>query len=206
VFTSKQHRAKATEYTELAKKENISHEEERSLTMLAENEYWLAENHDKIDNPATLAGEQKDVSNYSKQTSETNRPEGFRIIDYNEREEIITIELHRHLLENPGQREATINKFAELIEQGPKRPPLIILSSLQLSISSTTYRVPLTKLKQNNLPKTCTATSAPREMSNSVSPREMSHALIARTRAPSELHDILPAWLQRRPRSTNSAK
>jgi len=119
VFTSEQHRAKAAEYTELAKQENVSHEEERSLTMLADNEHWLAENHDKIGNPATLAGEQKDVSDYSKQTSETNRPEGFRIIDYNEREDIVTIELHRHLLQYPGQREATIKKFAELIEHGP---------------------------------------------------------------------------------------
>jgi hypothetical protein len=119
VFTSEQHRAKAAEYTELAKQENVSNEEERSLTMLADNEHWLAENHDKIGNPAILAGEQKDVSNYSKQTSETNRPEGLRIIDYNEQEEIVTIELHRHLLQHPGQREAIIKKFAELIERGP---------------------------------------------------------------------------------------
>jgi len=119
VFTSEQHRAKAAEYTELAKQRNVSDEEERSLTMLADSEHWLVEDHDKIDNPATLAGEQRDVSNYSKEISETNRPEGFRIIDYNEREEIVTIELHRHLLQHPGERETTIKKFAELIEHGP---------------------------------------------------------------------------------------
>jgi hypothetical protein len=53
VFTPEQHRAKAAEYTTLAKQANAhDHEgrEERSLTMLADNEHWLADNHDKLAN------------------------------------------------------------------------------------------------------------------------------------------------------------
>ena len=50
---------------------------------------------------------------------ETDLLEGFQIIDYNEQEEIVTIELHRHLLQHPQQREAIIKKFVEIIEHGP---------------------------------------------------------------------------------------
>jgi hypothetical protein len=50
---------------------------------------------------------------------ETDLPEGFQIIDYNKQEEIVTIELHRHLLQHPGQREAILMKFVEILERGP---------------------------------------------------------------------------------------
>jgi hypothetical protein len=53
VFTPQQHRAKAAEYTALAKQANARDDEgreERSLTMLADNEHWLADNHDKLAN------------------------------------------------------------------------------------------------------------------------------------------------------------
>ena len=53
MFTPEQHRAKATEYTTLAKQANAHDDEgreERSLTMLADNEHWLADNHDKLAN------------------------------------------------------------------------------------------------------------------------------------------------------------
>jgi hypothetical protein len=50
---------------------------------------------------------------------ETDLPEGFQIIDYNEQEEIVTIELHRHLLQHPQQREAILLKFVEILERGP---------------------------------------------------------------------------------------
>jgi hypothetical protein len=49
----------------------------------------------------------------------TECPEGFQIIDYNEQEEIVTIELHRHLLQHPQQREAILKKFVEILERGP---------------------------------------------------------------------------------------
>jgi hypothetical protein len=54
VFTPEQYRAKAAEYTELAK-QGITpdevrecHTHERSLTMLADNKQWLADNDDKL--------------------------------------------------------------------------------------------------------------------------------------------------------------
>jgi hypothetical protein len=50
----------------------------------------------------------------------TNLIEGFQIIDYNEQEEIVTIELHRHLLQHPQQREAILLKFVEILERGPR--------------------------------------------------------------------------------------
>jgi hypothetical protein len=56
VFTTEQFRAKAAEYTALAKQGDSPDEvrefrkHERSLTMLADNEQWLAENHDNLAN------------------------------------------------------------------------------------------------------------------------------------------------------------
>jgi hypothetical protein len=53
VFTPQQYRAKATEYAELVKTANSPaemrefQELERSFTMLADNEQWLSDNHDK---------------------------------------------------------------------------------------------------------------------------------------------------------------
>ena len=54
MFTSEQYRAKAAEYTELAKQGNTPdevrefHTHEQSLTMLADNKQWLADNEDKL--------------------------------------------------------------------------------------------------------------------------------------------------------------
>ena len=54
VFTPEQYRAKAAEYTELAKQGNTPdevrefHAHEQSLTMLADNKQWLADNDDKL--------------------------------------------------------------------------------------------------------------------------------------------------------------
>jgi len=54
VFTPEQYRAKAAEYTELAKQGNTPdevrefHTHEQSLTMLANNKQWLANNDDKL--------------------------------------------------------------------------------------------------------------------------------------------------------------
>jgi hypothetical protein len=54
VFTPEQYRAKAAEYTELAKQGNTPDEvrefqtHEQSLTMLADNKQWLADNDDKL--------------------------------------------------------------------------------------------------------------------------------------------------------------
>ena len=56
MFTPEQYRAKAAEYTELAKQGNTPDQvrefqaHERSLTMLADNKQWLADNHDKLAN------------------------------------------------------------------------------------------------------------------------------------------------------------
>jgi hypothetical protein len=56
VFTPEQYRAKAAEYTELVKRGNTTNEVrefeklERSLIMLADNEQWLVDNHDKLAN------------------------------------------------------------------------------------------------------------------------------------------------------------
>jgi len=54
MFTPEQYREKAAEYGELAKQANASNEvrefrkREQSLTMLADNEQWLADNHDNL--------------------------------------------------------------------------------------------------------------------------------------------------------------
>ena len=54
MFTPEQYRAKAAEYTELAKQGNTPdevrefHAHEQSLTMLADNKQWLADNDDKL--------------------------------------------------------------------------------------------------------------------------------------------------------------
>ena len=54
MFTPEEYRAKAAEYTELAKQGNTPDEvrefqtHERSLTMLADNKQWLADNDDKL--------------------------------------------------------------------------------------------------------------------------------------------------------------
>jgi hypothetical protein len=56
VFTPEQYRAKAAEYAELGKRGNAPNEVrefqklEQSLTMLADNEQWLVDNHDKLAN------------------------------------------------------------------------------------------------------------------------------------------------------------
>jgi hypothetical protein len=56
VFTPEQYRAKAAEYTELAKQGNTPDQvrefrtHERSLTMLADNKQWLDDNDDKLVN------------------------------------------------------------------------------------------------------------------------------------------------------------
>ena len=54
-----------------------------------------------------------------KKMSDTNSPEGFTVVDYNEQEEIVTITLHRHLLQHPQKRKAIINRFVEIILHGP---------------------------------------------------------------------------------------
>jgi hypothetical protein len=54
MFTPEQYRDKAAEYSELAKQANAPNEvrefqkREQSLTMLADNEQWLADNHDNL--------------------------------------------------------------------------------------------------------------------------------------------------------------
>jgi len=54
MFTPEQYRAKAAEYTELARQANTSNAvrefqtHERSLTMLADNKQWLIDNDDKL--------------------------------------------------------------------------------------------------------------------------------------------------------------
>ena len=54
MFTAEQYREKAAEYSELAKQANGPNEvrefqkREQSLTMLADNEQWLADNHDNL--------------------------------------------------------------------------------------------------------------------------------------------------------------
>jgi hypothetical protein len=56
MFTPKQYREKAAEYTELARHGNTPNEvrefqtHERSLTMLADNKQWLTDNDDKLAN------------------------------------------------------------------------------------------------------------------------------------------------------------
>jgi hypothetical protein len=55
-----------------------------------------------------------------KQMSDTIAPpEGFNVVDYNEQEEIVTLTLHRHLLQHPQDRKAIINRFIEIILHGP---------------------------------------------------------------------------------------
>jgi hypothetical protein len=54
MFTPEQYREKAAEYSELAKQANAPYEvrefqkREQSLTMLADNEQWLADNHNNL--------------------------------------------------------------------------------------------------------------------------------------------------------------
>jgi hypothetical protein len=69
MFTPEQYREKAAEYSELAKQANAPNEvrefqkHEQNFTMLADNEQWLADNHDKLvplpqPSEATLAEEE----------------------------------------------------------------------------------------------------------------------------------------------------
>ena len=57
MFTAKQYRARAAEYTELLKAASLPAEtrefrkREQSYLTLAENEEWMADNLEKIDNP-----------------------------------------------------------------------------------------------------------------------------------------------------------
>src|SRR5438552_1506523 len=75
MFAPEQYRAKAAEYSELAKSTNLPNEMlefqkiRRSFALLADNEQWLADNHEKtvqsadhrkIDD-ATLAGEEEHI-------------------------------------------------------------------------------------------------------------------------------------------------
>ena len=54
MFTPEQYREKAAAYSELAKQANAPNEvrefqkHEQSFTMLADNEQWLADNHDNL--------------------------------------------------------------------------------------------------------------------------------------------------------------
>jgi hypothetical protein len=56
MLTSEQYREKAAEYAELAKQAHAPNgvrefqTDERSLTILADNEQWLADNHDSLAN------------------------------------------------------------------------------------------------------------------------------------------------------------
>jgi hypothetical protein len=75
MFTPQQYRSKADEYTELAKTANNDHDLlrlrklERSFVQMADNEQWLADNHDKMvhaaaprnKSDATLAAEEEYV-------------------------------------------------------------------------------------------------------------------------------------------------
>jgi hypothetical protein len=62
MFTPQQYRTKAAEYTNLAKTASNPAEAhefqtlERSFTVLADNEQWLADNHDKTVNSSTRNG------------------------------------------------------------------------------------------------------------------------------------------------------
>jgi hypothetical protein len=84
-------------------------------------------------------------------------PEGFQIIDYNEQEEIVTIELHRHLLQHPQQREAILKKFVEILEHGPnlKGSETVELSFAtalgpRLRLKATPLAIPVDKLDASN--------------------------------------------------------
>jgi hypothetical protein len=63
MFTPKQYRAKAAEYTELVKTANSPNEVrefqglERTFTVLAENEQWMRDNYDKTVHATEHAGE-----------------------------------------------------------------------------------------------------------------------------------------------------
>ncbi len=152
MFTTQQYRAKAVEYSELAKQGNAPNEViefqklERSFTMLADNEQWIVDNRNKLASnldevmyvpkysragEATSPAEVEHMTDDSQKKSETDRPEGFQIIEYNEQEEIVTIELHRHLLQHPQQREAIIKHFVEIIERGPNLKHAILLTPPQ---------------------------------------------------------------------------
>jgi uncharacterized protein YuzE len=149
VFTTQQYRAKAAEYSELAKQVNDPNEViefqklERSFTMLADNEQWIADNRNKLANnldevmhvpkysragEATSLAEVEHMIDDSQEKSETDRHEGCQIIEYNEQKEIVTIELHRKLLQHPQQLEAIIKHFVEIIEHGPNLKHAILLT------------------------------------------------------------------------------
>lgn len=152
MFTTQQYRAKAAEYGELAKQGNAPNEVvefqklERSFTMLADNEQWVADNRNKLANnldevmhvpkysragEATSPAEVGHMTVDSQKKSETDGPEGFQIIEYNEQKEIVTIELHRKLLQHPQQRQAIIKHFVEIIELGPHLKHAILLAPPQ---------------------------------------------------------------------------
>lgn len=88
MFTSKQYRAKAAEYTELVKTANPSNEVrefqklERSFTVLADNEQWLTDNYDQTvratahvgATEVTLAAEEEDILRCHRLAERESRP------------------------------------------------------------------------------------------------------------------------------------
>jgi hypothetical protein len=88
MFTPDQYRAKAAQFTELAKAGSAPEEVrefqklERSFTALADNEQWLADNHDKaVHAPAHLGG--------SEEAEGMNAPERPRVSEEAEGEHIL---------------------------------------------------------------------------------------------------------------------
>ena len=83
MFTPKQYREKAAQYTELARHGNTPNEvrefqtRERSLIMLADNKQWLTDNHDKL---ANNLDEMAPVLNHSGASAATLAAEEGRIL------------------------------------------------------------------------------------------------------------------------------
>jgi len=83
MFTPKQYREKAAQYTELARHGNTPNEvrefqtRERSLIMLADNKQWLTDNHDKL---ANNLDEMAPVLNHSGASTATLAAEEGRIL------------------------------------------------------------------------------------------------------------------------------
>lgn len=85
MFTTKQYRAKAAEYTELVKTANGQGEVwefqklERSFTVLADNEQWLADNHNQTIH-APLSDEKADLSEEAEEANVTLAEEEEHIL------------------------------------------------------------------------------------------------------------------------------
>jgi hypothetical protein len=112
MFTPQQYRSKAAQYTDLAKTARNPNEVlefqalERSFTVLADNEQWLADNHDKIIHSSSKKGSAGDEASTAEEEEHVLRCLGAALImQWN----TLPRKLQRELFDNAGAMGELLN-------------------------------------------------------------------------------------------------